>query len=93
LLFFRQGWGGWDFLKRIIIAVQHSSGLFSADGVRTCSALIKTEGLVTPLTAMIIIATLKKNHIYIFTSSLIIFFKQLNNKNNNIHIIIILYFL
>ncbi len=46
--FFRLGRGGWDFLERKFNVVSLNDSLFSADGVRTRSALIKNEGLITP---------------------------------------------
>jgi len=48
--FFGYGRGGWDFLERKFNFVSLNDGLFTADGVRTRSALIKNEGIITPRT-------------------------------------------
>ncbi len=43
--------------KRETFVTSNNSSLFTADGLRTVTALIKTEGLVTPL-AVILFAKL-----------------------------------
>lgn len=48
--FFGYGRGGRDFLERKFNLVSLNDGLFTADGVRTRSVLIKNEGIITPRT-------------------------------------------
>jgi len=63
---------GGNFTLGVKVVVQTSSSLFNFDGVCTLSLLIKTEGLIAPLTTIYIFyliryiklnQTLKKNKI------------------------------
>jgi len=54
LLFFKWVVLGGISLLRILYDSPYNNSLFSHNGVRTCPALIKTEGLITPLTIIYI---------------------------------------